>query len=185
MPQRYNLALLPHDPEFRVLCNDFAQRHFSELQDGSILGPKAMPHITLCHVMAEPEQLPDLWQAAVKHFGRGKLGLSFSHIYFSEGKAEHAGSIWAGFAVTRDSNLMVLQASVNGLLRLQGLLPLHATGDAYFPHVTLARLRRSGTLPAISWPDEAFWSQSHDFTLSLGRSDDNGVYQAKLYPETS
>ena len=181
--QRYNLALLPDDAALGAFCTDYAQRHFKVGADGYILDRAGLPHITLCQFMAEPGQLPDLWQEAVRHFGRGKIALAFAELYFRAGRAAHDGHIWAGFGILRDSNLVVLQASVYALLRLRGLIPMTLTGDAFIPHLTLARLRADTALPQLTWPAGDLLTQLHDFRLSLGMIDANGVYQARLYPE--
>lgn len=183
MTQRYNLALLPEADDLNALCIDYAQRHFGALADGNILDRAALPHITLCQFMATPEQLPDLWQEAVRHFGRGKITLGFAELYFRKGRAAHDGHIWAGLGMLRDSNLIVLQASVYALLRLRGLLPLTLTGDAYIPHLTLARLRVAAPLPTLTWPSGDLMGRLYDFRLSLGLIDANGVYQNRLFPE--
>ena len=183
MLQHYSLALLPCHHSLAEFCTGFAQENFSKLNDGYILGPQALPHITLCRFMAEPSQLDVLWQETANRCGGDKLTLGLSQIYFGKGKAEHQGYIWAGFAVTRDAKLSMLQASIYALLRLQGLTPLILTGDAYLPHMTLARLRGANLLPSISWPEPSFWNQPYDFMLSLGQSDALGIYQSRLYPE--
>lgn len=182
MPQTYNLALLPDDPALSAVCVAYAQQHFKGVSAGYILDQTSLPHVTLCQFTAEPGQLPDLWQEAVRHFGRGKIALSFAELYFRQGRAAHDGYLWTGINMLRDSNLVVLQASVYALLRLRGLTPLTLTGDAYIPHLTLARLPGDAPLPQLSWPD-AITGRLHDFRLSLGLSDVNGVYQARLYPD--
>ncbi|MGB4102229.1 MAG: hypothetical protein WBK91_10040 [Alphaproteobacteria bacterium] len=182
MTNHYKLALLP-DNSLETACGAYAQRHFKTQADGVLLDRESLPHVTLCRFAATPEQLPDLWQEAVRHFGRGKIALAFAELYFRKGRAAHDDHIWAGFGMLRDSNLVVLQASVYALLRLRGLMPLTPTGDAYIPHLTLARLRADAPLPHVSWPEGDLMRRLHDFRLSLGVTDANGVYQRRLFPE--
>ncbi len=178
--QRYNIALLPTDAGLAEYCVAFAQQNFRAQQDGYLLGNNAVPHVTLCQFHAEEPALAALWPK-LRVMNAGHLcSLQFSGVYFSPGRNEHSGMSWAGFAVAVQDELSALQGAVHDAVTGQGLIARTAKGVDYFPHLTLARLDVLA-IPALqSWPDQDFWDQSYGFGLSLGLSDENGVYQQCL-----
>ena len=183
MMQRYNIALLPLDAELSGYCVRFAQENFARQQDGYLLGNGAVPHVTLCQFHAEAALLPALWQKLQALNGRKRYALCFNAFYCSPGRDEHHGMSWAGFAVAPQEDLGALQTGVHDVLAAQNLTPLTGKGLSYFPHLTLARLDVLA-IPALqSWPDTEFWEQPHGFGLSLGLSDENGVYQHCLHAD--
>ena len=54
---RYNIALLPIDPEQQKLFVEIAQAHFKDIAEGYILGTDALAHVTLCQFQAVNESM--------------------------------------------------------------------------------------------------------------------------------
>lgn len=183
MMKRYNIALLPVDADLAAYCVGFAQRNFSAQQEGYLLGNDAVAHVTLCQFHAEAADIAKLWPKLRAMNAKQLCALSFAHLYFGAGRNDHTGMIWAGFAVAPQENLSELQAGVHDLVAAQGLQPLTAKGADYFPHLTLARLDVFASLTVQNWPEQEFWDQRHGFGLSLGLSDENGVYQQCLHAD--
>ncbi len=183
MSKRFNIALLPVDADLAEYCVSYAQQNFRTQQDGYLLGNDAVAHVTLCQFEAEDADIVKLWQKLRAMNAKQLCALSFSRLYFGAGRNEHTGMIWTGFEVAPQENLSELQAAVHALVTAQGLQPLTANGADYFPHLTLARLDMFASLTVQSWPEQEFWDQQHGFGLSLGLSDENGVYQQCLHAD--
>lgn len=177
----FNFALLPESENLSLACLDLAQKNFADKADGYLLGESVLPHITLCQFewQAELEQLRLLWRS-MQNLDLAPVELKFEHLYIKPGTAMHRGKYWIGLAVKLVATLAQLQRSVYEELEKLGIqgktLP-----EAYFPHLTLARCHYTEPPHLTFMPPEEFWSDEYGFVLSLGRSDENGVYRERLY----
>ena len=111
--------------------------------------------------------------------------LLFDTIFFRCDEDSHRQYIWTGLGVYRQRDLVAAQSRVVEWLDTQGVKSLTATEDRYFPHLTVARLKRPRTTSAVpwemAWPDADLWPQAHQFQLSLGVSDANGALTRVIY----
>jgi 2'-5' RNA ligase len=182
MTDHFNVALLPEDDNFALACVDFAQANFSERASEYLLGTEAFPHVTLCQFEIETElkQLRTLW-LAMESLQRMPISLKLGHIYFKPGVETHENKYWVGLAVEKIPRLSALQNSVYEQLAHFGIqgktLP-----QTYFPHLTWARCDYDKPLRLAFMPPEDFWKNDYLFAISLGRSDENGVYHERIYP---
>ncbi len=180
----YNIACLPVDETFAKACVDYAQAQFHGLSDAYLLdGATALPHVTLCQFDADGDAWQDVWER-VKVPAAPRTDLAFVSTYFLEGDGIHKGYVWTGLAARRTAALVEMQAHAIRAVTSCGLKPLTAGGESYFPHLTMARLKRpsEGTplVPALSWPARAIRAKPVPFILTLGLSDENGVYRKAL-----
>jgi len=180
--QRYfNIALFPNSADCVNTCVELAQANLVEWADEYLLSKNAWPHITLCQFQAASQKLSDIW-SSVRLLQSGLLSLRFHHIYIWPGMEEHLGRYWVGLAVVPEASLIRLQKAVYDHLLDLGIRSETAF-TTYFPHLTWARCR--GNKPTIStMPMQDFWERTYSFSLSLGRSDKNGVYHERLFSAT-
>lgn len=178
MTNHFNLALFPDDEQLMRACIDLAQANFADQASEYLLGEQAWPHITLCQFEAEVEKLSTIW-TAVEDLQVPEV--NFRHIYVMPGLQLHEGKYWVGLAVDQTRALLDLQKTVYRNLKD---CQIQSTTDpeSYFPHLTWARCHGNKPVYITSLPPKELWQDRHLFSLSLGRSDRNGVYQERLYP---
>lgn len=84
--------------------------------------------------------------------------------------------LWIGYAVERDSALVAVQAGIAEELGGKGIETYTQAGNAYFPHFTLAKVRRG----AVEFPSAFFEEDFIGFPVRcracLGASDLNGQF---------
>ena len=172
---RFNIALLPLDPALQQAFADFAHRHFAGGEDQYILGPYALAHVTLCQFLASDED--EARTAFAAWPGKEVLTVSLAGLAIQAGTGEHAGKTWVNFPAMKTKELLDLQQSCFTHLRQAGFKVFNDPA-IYFPHVTLARLRKppppsllGQTAPA---PDPL------TVRPALGRSSEVGVFLAIL-----
>jgi len=167
---RYNIAAVPLDATLQYEIASLAQVQFGAIEDGYILGPRALAHVTLCQFRAATDQV------ALDAFGAwpGKrdVSLSVGAFRLRAGRDEHAGKSWAYFSVERAPALLGLQEDCARHLVAGGLEVLTPTAT-YSPHITLARLPG---MPASEIATPTFPRDGPvTFRLAVGRSTENGV----------
>jgi len=179
--QRYNIALLPESPEFAAQCVAYARQHFTSGNQNYLLGENAHPHVTLCQFEAEPDTIQSLWLAAQRVASEPQRRVRFDQVYYlAADTSKPSSTVWTGLSAVRDTALVGLQERLYDLLSENGIVPLTQKGNGYFPHLTVAR----GDVHQFSrlvWPTFAFGQEGHAFSLSLGQSNEFGVYQKCLY----
>ena len=163
---RYNIALLAvGEPERYV---EVAHQHFSESAQGYILGPRSLPHITICQFFGEAEPLLEgLKQIGTRH---GVPPIHFSGLSFNQDPTA-LDLWWAALTVSRTPGLMQLHHPVLQLLRSQNVEPLTLCEDRYFPHLTLARVDR---IDIQGFSNDIL--RECQFELVLGESDNLGQF---------
>ena len=164
-----------------------------------LLGENAHPHVTLCQFQANEEQLESIWSAVEKldfkaaiegtqelDFGLDSnlkaLKLCFHHFYIKPGFHFHKDKYWLGLAMSASPELLALQKALHTLLA-QMDIESPTLPQSYFPHLTLARCHTADytnppqirVLPALD-----MWQQDFVFQVSLGRSNEYGVYLERL-----
>ena len=65
---------------------------------------------------------------------------------------------------------------MDGLLQEEGLSPLNASLDDYWPHMTLARIAEETPIPSFSAPDRFKQEMIEGWNLVVGHSDKNGQF---------
>lgn len=176
--KRFNIALFPDDTGLQESCVLFAQSNLKDSADQYLLGDAARPHITLSQFEALESELPSIWSSLVS-LNPKSLSVLFHHIYILPGKDDHLGCHWIGVAVALEPELIDLQKAVSQCMDEAQVKTSTASAN-YFPHLTWARCR--GQAPTLTdMPPAEFWGR-HQFSLSIGRSDNFGVYYEKLYP---
>jgi hypothetical protein len=109
-----------------------------------------------------------------------KTFLKFDHIYVRAGTGRHEGYYWVGLAVQNtDTILPGWQRDLSTKLTELGITGL-TEPSTYFPHLTWARCFTDRSIAIATLPDPNFWLSEYEFQLSIGLSDENGVYQSCL-----
>ncbi|MBP6747060.1 hypothetical protein KA344_17650 [bacterium] len=201
----FNLALYPQDAKLANACIALAQANFNEQASEYLLGENARPHVTLCQFQANEQQLESIWSAVEKlelekeleldgkQERKSKLALDsnlkalslrFHHFYIKPGFQFHQDKYWLGLAISATPELLSLQKALHTLLA-QMNIESPTLPQSYFPHLTLARCHSVDyanpplltVLPALE-----IWQQDFVFQVSLGRSNEYGVYLERLRP---
>ena len=173
--QDYDIALFPKDESFRQECVRLARTNMSDRAEGYLLADgEAFPHITLTLFKCEQERLDEIWHR-VSGFLPEPLAIKFTHVYFDPDMS-HPGIMWTGFAVQRQHALSELQSKVFADLQALGISG-RTKPDTYFPHLTWARCRDTAPLTFKELPSAALYRKSYPFELSIGLSNENGVYR--------
>ncbi len=187
MTSHFNLALYPQDAHLVSDCVALAQANFKEQASEYLLGENAHPHVTLCQFQANEEQLESIWSEVEKlelELNLKALTLRFHHFYIKPGFHFHKDKYWLGLAMSATAELMALQKALHTLLA-QMNIESPTIPQSYFPHLTLARCHtldyanppQIKALPALD-----IWQQDFVFQVSLGRSNEYGVYLERLMP---
>lgn len=177
----YNLALIPTDKTLSATCIGLAQANMQEIASQYLLGEKARPHVTLCQYVTELSP-DDVW-SKMSEYRAKKTFLRFDHIYVRAGTGRHEGFYWVGLAVQNNSTILSgLQRDVSNKLTEPGITRL-TESSTYFPHLTWARCFTDRSITIATLPDPNFWLSEYEFQLSIGLSDENGVYQSCLKTE--
>lgn len=178
----FNVALFPEDETFAQTCVDLARENLLDQASEYLLGDGALPHITLCQFETKGElvELQTLW-LAIQSLQSVPISLKLEHLYIRPGTEIHENNYWVGFAIEKTEALNALQNSVYKQLAHVGIegktLP-----QSYFPHLTWARCNYADPPILTSIPPKNFWKDDYLFAMSLGRSDQNGVYHERIYP---
>lgn len=172
---RYNIALLPPKNIAEKLYK-FSDTYFSIGSDGYLLKiNQAIPHITLCQFKTESD-LNDI-AGDFSNLDYSHLNLNISGFYVQHTHSEnHQNHIWCGFSVSREPPLIMLQADVSDILHAHKCDVRTGSFDAYFPHLTIARLPLGADIPKLSSRDLLFDKEVSGWSLSIGLSDENGQY---------
>jgi 2'-5' RNA ligase len=178
----FNIALFADSDDLISSCTGLARDNLASQADGYLLGEDAWPHVTLCQFSLDPKDVASIW-SAVELLARQPILLSFHHLYMMPGVQEHTNKTWLGLAVTPSAEILKLQKSIYEKLhdlKIQSTTP----PDSYFPHLTWGRIDASQGASIAHFPPQNIWRDRHSFSLSLGRSDVNGIgiYHERLYP---
>jgi 2'-5' RNA ligase len=177
----FNIALFPDDPNLQKALIASAQANCKTEVDQYLLGENALPHVTLCQLQTEPNSIQSLWQE-IAPVMPNPIALYFHHLYMLPGKAEHLGFHWMGLAMAPDPILIELQKRIHEKL-LSKNIQSRTSPSSYFPHLTWARCRGFTHISPVSLPAQEIWQTSHNFSLSLARSDANGIFKERLFPQ--
>jgi 2'-5' RNA ligase len=163
MNQLYNIALLPltKSDELIRLANRFAEN-----VDTYLLGPNSLPHITLCHFMAQAMDMETFWQEA-QSCSSNKFELDLFEVSYLTKNEEN----WISLLPKQREELTKLHCLIAKIIKT----PLNRSYTDYDPHLTLLNTKSKIT-PKI--PDLPI----HDtFILSLGTSDKFGQFTSIIY----
>lgn len=173
---RYIIGLIPLDS---TLYAQAAQTLYSHMSDGYLLSSTVYPHITLAQFELsdhEEKRIQVIWQDLTK-FNINPFKPELIGIHLIKGLNSHEGFHWAQIGVERDPLIMKAHYRSLYILSKHQLFCLNDAGDIYKPHITLARIKLSQSIPL--WPVELLAAQ--EFRLALGASDINGRYLHTLY----
>ncbi|MDP3508716.1 MAG: hypothetical protein Q8T09_12065 [Candidatus Melainabacteria bacterium] len=179
----FNLALYPQDAKLARSCVELAQANFKEQASAYLLGENAHPHVTLCQFQASEDQMESIWSEVEKLGLKAELlALRFHHFYIKPGFHFHKDKYWLGLAMSATAELLAMQKALHALLA-QMNIESPTLPQSYFPHLTLARCHAADyTNPPLikELPELDIWQQDFVFQVSLGRSNEYGVYLERL-----
>lgn len=178
MVSYYNLALVPRSQALVESVTMLASANFAGQASDYILGTHALPHVTLCQFKAEPETLAFVFAALEPVV----IDLQFTGIYIRPGAKIHQGKYWAGLYVKVAPSLLDLQKQMTETLKILDLVCL-TDSDSYVPHLTWARLNVDKPIAFTVLPDQSTFTQTYKFDLTVGESNELGMYSKPLWPE--
>ena len=174
----FDVALYPQDESFRKECIRLARTNLSDRADGYLLAEDAFPHVTLTLFQSEEEKLAEIWKS-ITSLQSKPLELNFTHIYIDP-DMHTPGLLWVGLAVRPHAELSQLQQAVFDKLGSMGIVG-RTKPETYFPHVTWSRCRDTVPFSLKELPSVAFYQKSYHFEMTIGRSNENGVYRERMY----
>lgn len=174
--------LIPVEPSAAASFTAIARENFSTHSDGYILGPDALPHVTLCQFRCMEEQLETIWNEIITSELQLNHIVKFDGMYMNPGRDHHRDYIWSGLSIRHSVELVNMQTRIHSLLVQRQLTTLTTTGGSYFPHLTLARVRSVDRL--LKYPNRGIFEESYMFRGSIGLSDSLGVYRQVIYEST-
>jgi 2'-5' RNA ligase len=173
---RFNLGLISTTENLDEKLIGLAQNNCGPHADNYCLDQNSLPHITLSHFEASENVARAIFQETTR-FAVQAIPIRFSHLYFRQGWATHEKFVWCGLAVVPRDDIIDLHRRACQLIAGHKITALTPPG-AYFPHVTLARMR---SVAQIShWPDPGFWQANASFSLKLGTADMYGRWTKTL-----
>ncbi len=180
MAAHFNIALIPQDKVFAQTLVELAQSNLAGQTDLYLLGEKALPHVTLSQFVTVPGQLQSI-QSKITSIIQEPVSIQFSHMYIRPGHGPlHLGKNWVGLWVVPASFLLNLQIAVYKQLNHMGIESITKIED-FWPHLTLGRIASSNKISVSNMPDFKFWQQPYPFEVSIGLSDEIGVYSKRLF----
>jgi len=175
---KYNIALVPHN---RQIFIDYAGQSLGAAHQNSyLIGEQSLPHITLCHFLAEPDQIPMIWQA-IEAQQLQKTNL-FIRLAFIRSKS-YSGSViedgsWVSLIPNHLFELNHLHQNIAKIIKH----PTNAAWAHYDPHLTLFNTKDLAGYQAIATPTVINPPFEEHFSLVLGTSDAVGQLTSILYP---
>lgn len=165
---KYNIALVPNN---RQMFIDYAHHSiYAANKNNYLIGERSIPHITLCHFITEPDQIPILWQS-MQADQLEKTNL-FIRLAFIRSKTYSANSIaedgsWISLIPNHIAELNLLHQRIAKMIKY----PTNAAWEHYDPHLTLLNTKDLPLCQAIATPTLVNPPFEDQFSLVLGTSD--------------
>lgn len=182
MSAYFNIALCPVDSALVGELTALAQTNLGQRAENYLLGAQALPHITLCQFQTDSAEIETIWWAVKGGDDKPTfVSIRFGHVFLRPGQSPpHLGKNWVGLSVVPSTDLLHLQKSVfAGLQSLKIDSP--TAPDRYFPHLTWGRLDAACEITINRMPDPEIFQDSYQFEMTLGQSDQFGVFSRRLY----
>ncbi len=141
---------LTFEPSAATIFENIAQTSFQSSAYGYCLGPNIFPHVTLAQLhITDKERKQDIlnWLSE-RSF---EIGITLDNFDIS---FRSPGVMWCHFSVHKSDALMSLQKEMDGYVKSIGLEPLNPSLEAYYPHVTIARLKTGTPIPSFEIPEK-------------------------------
>ena len=161
--KKYNIALLPSSR-----CEDFIvlSQKFSILSPVYQLGPRSLPHVTLCQFKANVSEIDEIWDDVCAVQGNHLLNLKFSN--FSCMTFDNI-FFWVSLV---PNNLLVLTRMHSKILNIVK----SGNDKLYDPHLTLIGTLDSSYERQVELLQIGHKCISDKFILSLGGCDEIGQF---------
>lgn len=180
---RLGLVLLP-DEASSASCVRFAEMIVGDRTPRVVVGPEALPHITLLHIESD-EDPAMLWREAKDAIAPAfsldvlALGLLRYDTPYNAPAADPATMAWLIIPCSRA--LREAEQIALGLPMVSRSRVTTGNGDLFQPHVTLAIW--DGETPPYSavLPFEVFGGKRMPARLALGEIGPNGTYRRTLF----
>jgi len=165
----YNIALIPQTKshEFIQLANTF-----SFLANNYLLGPRSLPHVTLCQFYAETNEIDILWQKVCAALLPSPIELLFTEWSF----VTINSLFWVSLLPsTRDFRGQVpLMSTLIKQMIKQSAHKWHLTPSSYDPHLTLLNTKQKDYKNTVTSLQTNPIHIIDTFQVCLGRSDEVG-----------
>ncbi len=180
---RLGLVYLP-SPEVSARCVRYAESLLEGLTPRMLVGPGALPHLSLLHVESElpPQRLFDEALGALPPrctFDILALGLMPYDDPYNAPPASPATMAW--LIVPCSASLRALERAAVALAVLRGLPITTGNGDDFQPHLTIATWEGRRAPLAFAPPVDLIPTKGLEGRLALGIIGANGVYERTLF----
>lgn len=171
MKPRFNLALVPESMDFSRQLTTTARAAFGDTSRGYLLGPRAIPHMTVCQFRADDDDHARRIARTSSLAVDGNIAVAVDSVYFRPRPDLGTDFFNAGLLVTKTPEIEMGQHAVHQHIEQQGGEPLTAVDEGYWPHFTMAYTNRTEIDPSLlsGW---AFGRQK--LRPVLGHCDENG-----------
>lgn len=132
MVERFNLALI-FDDDFSEKIINYAQRLNQAGRSKLQLGQSSRPHITIIQFDTSQEKAKKLW-TAISELKKEPISIYAAGLTFLPSSG---GGAWVEIAILKSKALLDLQDI--SIAALPDVKLISDVGDAYRPHITLAR----------------------------------------------
>jgi 2'-5' RNA ligase len=177
--QRYNIVLLPPESAYPVY-QTYAQDLLKDLNGTYLLGPKSLPHITLCQFNCADPNLLKTVQEVCTSLNIPPYTPRFSGLSIAADVKEMPDLYWIGLNAIREAFLVSTHLQVRRMLERLGLACINSQGEEYRPHLTLANAYLKFPFSLAKSPNHLLGETKHMFKLTLGLSDNWGQFMQIL-----
>lgn len=175
MTDKYNLALIPSQDKIEAFAA-YAQNTFPIKPDLYLLGTYSIPHVTLCHFVADAKNIHEI-VSIVRTMNIPLMELTFAK---QRSKTYPADSIWGQWSWVsllpdKIAELKNLHLQIAKIVK-----PTNAAFADYDPHLTLFNSKDHTACNRINLATDASPVLSDSFHIALGRLDDIGQIKEVL-----
>lgn len=174
--RRFNIAYIPTANQTRFI--ELAKEQARIAQAATYcLGPSSLPHVSLCHFMAEEHHIPKIW-AEIGALKLSMLNLRFESIRdksYSD-DSPYGGLSWISLMPNHLQELADVHLKIAKIIKH----PLNHAYQDYDPHLTLLNSKNKAACLLLSGASIAPPIED-DFILALGTIDAVGQLTKILY----
>lgn len=180
MVKYYNIALIPVHDRDKFIRYAKKLSCFAPADTYHISEEASIPHISLCHFIAEPEQIDAIWQQ-VQNLDWPKLHMTFDRHRSKSYPAnpDRTDMCWVSLVPDHLEQLKERHLKIAEMIKR----PLNAAFEQYDPHMTLFNSRALIACAEFNSQPQATASLSDNFTIALGFIDAIGQITQLIYQD--
>ncbi len=176
---KYNIALIPSQNQEQFIQYAQTLSSTAPAHTYHIGGKASIPHVSLCHFLAEPEQIDTIW-TQVQGINRPKLHMTFDHHRSKSysGRPKDIGLCWVSLMPDKLDQLKEHHLKIAKIIGQ----PLNASFGQYDPHMSLFNSRDEVACAEFNRHTQITPPFEDDFIVVLGYLDNVGQITEIIYP---